>query len=147
MSDLNSWEDDPAAQDDNLSRQTQQMNLNNNPSPGTFRPGANSFQPGAQSFQPSQNFQQYGGGYDPSGYQNHYNNQINPGYAYPQYGGQQGGYNQYPQQGGYNPGYNQATYNYGRYFFCNLSHIQELFYFSFLSFRFQLFTQILTTPT
>jgi peptide chain release factor subunit 3 len=111
MSDLNSWEDDPAAQDDNLSRQTQQMNLNINAAPGgTFRPGANSFQPGAQSFQPGQNFQQYGG-YDQSGYQNYYNNQQNPGYGFPQYGGQQGGYNQYPQQGEYNAGYNQVAYN------------------------------------
>ncbi|KAH6679406.1 P-loop containing nucleoside triphosphate hydrolase protein [Halenospora varia] len=109
MSDLNSWEDDPAAQEDNnLSRQTQQMNLNNNAQQqgGSFRPGANSFQPGAQSFQPGQNFQQYGG-YEQSQYQQYYNQQGGQGYAYPQYGGQQGGFNQYPQAGGYNAGYNQ----------------------------------------
>jgi hypothetical protein len=110
MSDLNSWEDDPAAQEENLSRQAQQMNLNNNPQQGgSFRPGASSFQPGAQSFQPGQNFQQYGGGYEQPGYQNYYNTQAGQGYGYPQYG-QQGGYNQFPQ-GGYNAGYNQGGYN------------------------------------
>lgn len=129
MSDLNSWEDDPAAQDDNLSRQTQQMNLNNQrPAQGgattgaaapsaSFRPGVNSFQPGAQSFQPGQSFQQYGGAYDQTGYQNAYQQQGGQqGYGYPQYGGQQGGYQQqYPQQGGYNAAYNQApgAYNQG----------------------------------
>jgi hypothetical protein len=113
MSDLNSWEDDPAAQDDGLSRQAQQLNLNNNTQQGSFRPGANSFQPGAQSFQPGQQFPQYGGGYDQSGYQNYYNNQGGYG-GYPQYGQQ--GYNQY-SQGGYNAGYNQGGYNqeYGKY--------------------------------
>merc|ERR1711939_567038 len=105
MSDLNSWEDDPAAQED-LSSQTQQMNLNNTPQqpqPGggaaSFRPGANSFQPGAQSFQPGQNFQQYGG-YDQSGYQNQ--NYYQGGQGAQGYGG----YPQYGQQGGYN---NQVT--------------------------------------
>ncbi|KAF4630667.1 translation elongation factor 1-alpha (TEF) [Cudoniella acicularis] len=115
MSDLNSWEDDPAAQEDNnLARQTQQMNLNNNAQQGgSFRPGANSFQPGAQSFQPGQNFQQYGG-YDQSQYQNYYNQQGGQGYGYPQYGGQQANFNQYPQAGGYNTGYNQqGGYNQG----------------------------------
>ncbi len=114
MSDLNSWEDDPAAQEENLSRQTQQMNLNNNPPQGgAFRPSANSFQPGAQSFQPGQNYQQYG----QTGYQNaNYYPQQGGGQGggqayggYPQYG-QQSGYNQY-QQGGYNAGYNQGGYN------------------------------------
>jgi len=115
MSDLNSWEDDPAAQEDNLSRQTQQMNLNNSGQGGGFRQGANSFQPEAQPFQPGQNFQQYGG-YDQSGYQNYYNTQAaqNSAYGYHQYGG----YNQFPQ-GGYVAGYNnQGGYNqaYGDYF-------------------------------
>ncbi|KAI1129896.1 P-loop containing nucleoside triphosphate hydrolase protein [Nemania abortiva] len=121
MSDLNSWEDDPAAQDDNLSRQTQRMNLNNsnnnNPANApTFRPGAASFQPTAHSFQPGQ--QAY------SGY-NQYQQQQQQGYYggqnfYPQYG-QQGGYNQqygqgygniYGQQGGYGAqgGYGQQQY-------------------------------------
>lgn len=111
MSDLNSWEDDPAAQDDNLSRQAQQVNLNNNQGGGGgFRAGANTFQPGAQSFQPGQNFPQYGGGAygQQQGYQNYYN-QGGQGYGYPQYDGQQGGYNQY--QGGYNQPYNQGGYN------------------------------------
>ncbi|KAI0430008.1 P-loop containing nucleoside triphosphate hydrolase protein [Xylaria sp. FL1042] len=119
MSDLNSWEDDPAAQDDNLSRQTQQMNLNNNNNNNpatapTFRPGAASFQPTAHSFQPGQ--QAYGG----------YNQYQQPqqGYYggqnyYPQYG-QAGGYGQqygqgygnvYGQQAGYgNQGYGQQQY-------------------------------------
>ncbi|KAI1769339.1 hypothetical protein GGR53DRAFT_473942 [Hypoxylon sp. FL1150] len=123
MADLNSWEDDPAAQDDNLSRQTQQMNLNQNqpqnpgassfrPGAGSFQPGASSFQPGAQSFQPGQ---AYGGGYNPNFQQGYYGGQN----YYPQYGGGggQGGFNQYGQgynnvygQGGYNQGYGQQQY-------------------------------------
>ena len=110
MSDLNSWEDDPAAQDDNLSRQTQQMNLNNNnpATAQTFRPGAASFQPTAHSFQPGQ--QSYGG------YNQYQQAQYYGQNYYPQYG-QQGGYNQqygqgygniYGQQGGYNQGYGEA---------------------------------------
>ncbi|KAJ5051829.1 uncharacterized protein L3040_001600 [Drepanopeziza brunnea f. sp. 'multigermtubi'] len=126
MSDLNSWEDDPAAQED-LSRQTQQMNLNNasqQPHQGgsSFRAGASTFQPGAQSFQPGQSFQQYGGVYDQTGYQNQ-NFQQYPqggqqygGGGYPQYG-QQAGYGQYGQygQGGYQTGYQQQGYNAGGY--------------------------------
>ncbi|KAI2610556.1 hypothetical protein GGR54DRAFT_617444 [Hypoxylon sp. NC1633] len=115
MADLNSWEDDPAAQDDNLSRQTQQMNLNNqsqNPAAPSFRPGAASFQPSAQSFQPGQG---YGGGYAPQYQQpaGFYNGQN----YYPQYGGAQGGFPQYGQgygnaygQGGYNQGFGQQQY-------------------------------------
>ncbi|KAI1371060.1 hypothetical protein F4677DRAFT_436656 [Hypoxylon crocopeplum] len=117
MADLNSWEDDPAAQDDNLSRQTQQMNLNNqppqNPAAASFRPGAASFQPTAQTFQPGQG---YGGGYVPNYQQGYYGGQN----YYPQYGqGQnQGNYSQYGQgygnvygQGGYNQGHAQAQYS------------------------------------
>lgn len=108
MSNLDSWEDDPAAQDENLSRQTQQrLNLNPAQAP-SFRPGANTFQPGAASFQPGQSFQgyggypQYGGGYQQQGYQQQqqYNQPYGqqPG-AYNQgYGGQYGGYNQQQQQ-------------------------------------------------
>ncbi|KAI0898973.1 hypothetical protein F4806DRAFT_456275 [Annulohypoxylon nitens] len=120
MADLNSWEDDPAAQEDNLSRQTQQMNLNNqpqNPAAASFRPGAASFQPGAQTFQPGQG---YGGGYMPNYQQGYYGGQ---GY-YPQYAGGQGGFPQYGQgqgqgqgygniygqQGGYNQAYGQQQY-------------------------------------
>lgn len=77
-----SWED-AAAQDEELSRQTQNMNINAN----AFRPGVASFQPGAASFQPGQSYQQYNGYQQPYG-----------GY------GQQQGYNQYQQypQQGYN---------------------------------------------
>jgi len=104
-----SWED-AAAQDEQLSRQAQNMNINANAN--TFRPGASSFQPGATSFQPGQQFPQYGqqqyGGYGGQQYT-----------QFPQYG-QQGGYQQYPQyqqqqyggqqqfnQGGQVPQYNQ----------------------------------------
>lgn len=110
MATPNSWEDDPAAQeqDDNLSRQTQQMNLNNQPqqSQAGFRPGASSFQPGATSFQPGA--QAYGG-YGMQ-YQQPYGYGGQGGY-YPQYGGGQQlgqGYGAvYGQQGGYNQGYGQ----------------------------------------
>ncbi|KAH8162777.1 hypothetical protein CIB48_g5472 [Xylaria polymorpha] len=90
MSDLNSWEETPAAQDDNLSRQTQQMNLNNNPATAqTFRPGAASFQPTAQSFQPARaTTPQYG-------QQAGYNQQYGQGYG-------QGYGNVYGQQASYN---------------------------------------------
>ncbi|KAF7944014.1 hypothetical protein EAE96_010424 [Botrytis aclada] len=114
MSDLNSWEDDPAAQEDNnLSQQTQRMNLNANPQARSFQPGANSFQPGAQSFQPGQQYQQYGGAYDQYGQQQNFAQYQNQGYGgYPQYGQQ--GYNNQYQQGGYNAGgYQQAGYNAG----------------------------------
>ncbi|OTA98168.1 hypothetical protein M426DRAFT_326196 [Hypoxylon sp. CI-4A] len=116
MADLNSWEDDPAAQDDNLSRQTQQMNLNNqaqNPAAATFRPGAASFQPTAQTFQPGQGFQ---GGYAPNYQQGYYGGQN----YYPQYGAQ-GGYPQYGQGQGQGQGYGnvygqqQGGYNQGGY--------------------------------
>ncbi|KAI9765437.1 MAG: translation termination factor GTPase eRF3 [Geoglossum simile] len=111
MSDLNSWEDDPAAQaDDNLARQTQRnLNVNDRQTAqpaqsGAFRPDANSFNPGSQSFVPqSQQYaqqQQYGPGFNQSQYG--YYNQQQP--YYPQYG--QGGYPQY-NQGGYGPGYGQ----------------------------------------
>lgn len=113
MADLNSWEEDPAAQDDNLSRQTQQMNLNQQgQAGGSFRPAAATFHPGAQSFQPGQAYSGAGaggqGGYVPQ----YYGGQ---GY-YPQYGGAQGGFEQYGQgyggvygqQAGYNQGYNQG---------------------------------------
>ncbi|KAL7924894.1 translation release factor eRF3 [Trichoderma austrokoningii] len=112
MSNLNSWEDDPAAQDENLAQQAQQQ-LNVNPAAvqGGFRPGASSFQPGAASFQPGQ---AYGGGYGQYQQQQYYQQ---PQGFYPQYGQGQGqGFDQYNQQyqnygggggGGYNQGYNQ----------------------------------------
>ena len=109
MSGLDSWEDDPAAQDDNLSRQTQQ-NLNINGQSGRptgFTPNANTFQPGAQSFQPGQQYQQYPGFSQQPQYGQFYNQQQQYGGAYPQYGQQ--GYNQYnqtyAQQSSFNQGY------------------------------------------
>ncbi|KKO98392.1 hypothetical protein THAR02_09500 [Trichoderma harzianum] len=111
MSNLNSWEDDPAAQDENLAQQAQQQ-LNMNPAAGGFRPGAASFQPTAQTFQPGQGF---GGGYAQQYQQQQYYGQQQ-GY-YPQYGGQQQGFDQYSQYqnygGGYGQGYNQNQ-NYGQ---------------------------------
>ncbi|KAI0877392.1 P-loop containing nucleoside triphosphate hydrolase protein [Hypoxylon argillaceum] len=119
MSDLNSWEDDPAAQDDNLSRQTQRMNLNNNNNNNpanaqTFRPGAASFQPTAHNFMPGQ--QAYSGGQNFYGYQQPYSQNYYPqydptrGYNQQPYG--QGYGNIYGQQGGYNNqgGYGQQQY-------------------------------------
>ncbi|KAK3332103.1 eukaryotic peptide chain release factor GTP-binding subunit [Cercophora scortea] len=123
MADLNSWEDDPAAQDDNLARQTQQqMNIGGQQpqqSQPTFRPAVASFTPGAASFNPGQAYG--GGGFTPQ-YQQQQQQQYYGGAQgyYPQYGGQQG-YGQYaPAQaqapGGYGavyggqPAYNQ-TYN------------------------------------
>jgi peptide chain release factor subunit 3 len=98
-----SWEDDPAAQDENLARQAQQqMNIGGQQAQGGFRPGAAAFQPTAQTFQPGQT---YAGGY---GYQQPYYG--GQGF-YPQYGGQQN-FGQYGQQG-YGAVYGQAGYNQG----------------------------------
>ncbi|KAI4598166.1 translation termination factor GTPase eRF3 [Pestalotiopsis sp. 9143b] len=105
MSDLNSWEDDPSAQDENLSRQAQNLNLNQQSGfrPGaTFTPGAASFTPGAASFTPGA--QAYGG-YPQYGQQQQQFYGGQQGYGYPQYGGQ--GFNQYNQQGGYGGVYGQ----------------------------------------
>ncbi|KAI0969576.1 P-loop containing nucleoside triphosphate hydrolase protein [Xylaria arbuscula] len=124
MSDLNSWEDDPAAQDDNLSRQTQQLNLNNNPAAAAaFRPGAASFQPTAHSFTPGQPAYGGGGGGGYNQYQQPQQGYYGGQNYYPQYGqqyGQQHGQQQYgqgygniygQQQGGYaNQGYGQQQY-------------------------------------
>ncbi|ROW08505.1 hypothetical protein VMCG_03067 [Cytospora schulzeri] len=86
MSNLNSWEDDPAAQEENLAQQAQQMNLGNQGrAPPTFHPGAAAFSPGAAAFQPGQS---YGAGYGMPQYQQGY------------YGGQQQAYGQYSQYGG-----------------------------------------------
>ncbi|KAL2266099.1 hypothetical protein VTJ83DRAFT_5451 [Remersonia thermophila] len=102
-----SWEDDPAAQDDNLARQTQQqLNIGGQQAQGGFRPGAAAFQPTAQAFQPGQAF---GGGYGQ--YQQPYYGGAGGGY-YPQYGGQSFG--QYGQQG--YGGYGQGGYpQYGQW--------------------------------
>ncbi|KAH8912074.1 hypothetical protein BR93DRAFT_872058 [Coniochaeta sp. PMI_546] len=104
MSNYNSWEDDPAAQEENLAQQTGQMNLGNNqqpqrtgfhPSAAGFTPGAATFTPGAATFQPGQPFVPQGQGYSPYGGQ--YGQQQQYGGYGNVYGGQQGGYygNQY----------------------------------------------------
>lgn len=108
MSHLNSWEDDPSAQDENLSRQAQQQLNMNQGQQGGFRANAAaaSFQPTAQAFQPGQF-----GGFAQQYQQQYYQQQ---GY-YPQYGGQQG----FDQYGGYQQsGYGQ---NYGSFSFTYLS--------------------------
>jgi peptide chain release factor subunit 3 len=110
MSHLNSWEDDPSAQDENLSRQAQQqLNMNAGQGRGgSFRPGVSSFQPGAQTFQPGQGFG--GQGFVPQQQQQQYYQQ---GY-YQQYGGQQQ-QQQYNQGygGGFSQGYNNQGYGGG----------------------------------
>lgn len=98
----------PDSWEEELSRQTEGVNLNNraqapafHPAAATFQPGAASFVPGAPAFVPGQAYQGYGGGYP----------------QYPQYG-QYGGYPQqmygqygagaYAQQpGAFNQGFNQ----------------------------------------
>lgn len=97
MSGLDSWEDDPAAQDDGLA-QSAQRNLNINPPSArgnNLTPHASSFQPGAQSFQPGQQYQQQGGYDQAQQHGQYYNQQQQYGGAYPQYGQQN--YNQYNQ--------------------------------------------------
>ncbi|KAL8654661.1 MAG: hypothetical protein Q9226_003345 [Calogaya cf. arnoldii] len=113
MSGLDSWEDDPAAQDEDLSRRTQQ-NLHTNQQNGQgiqFTPQARSFQPGAQSFQPGQPYQQYAQPQQPQHYQPYSNQQQSYG-AYPQYSQQSyGQYNQgYGQGYGQQPGYGQQSH-------------------------------------
>ncbi|KAL8958875.1 MAG: hypothetical protein Q9193_004151 [Seirophora villosa] len=101
MSGLDSWEDDPAAQEEDLTRRTQQnLHISQQNGQGIqFTPQARSFQPGAQAFQPGQPYQQY--------------NQNYPSQQYDQYYNSQRSYNDYPQysQQGYpshNQGYGQA---------------------------------------
>ncbi|KAM0439972.1 hypothetical protein ACHAPT_001072 [Fusarium lateritium] len=109
MATPNSWEDDPAAQDENLAQQAQQqLNVNPAPAQGGFRPNVASFQPTAQTFQPGQGY----GGYAPQYQQQQYYQQ---GY-YPQYGAQQGFNNQYNQGygGGYGQGYAGGYSQYGQ---------------------------------
>ena len=102
-----SWEDDPAAQDENLARQAQQQMNIGAQQQGGFRAGAASFQPMAQTFQPGQAFSG-GGGYGQQYQQPYYGGQ---GY-YPQYGGQQSfgqyGQQQQQQQQGYGGVYGQG---------------------------------------
>ncbi|KAF7559086.1 hypothetical protein G7046_g5080 [Stylonectria norvegica] len=118
MSDLNSWEDDPSAQDDNLARQAQQQ-LNFNPQnpaqgPAGFRANVNSFQPGAPTFQPGQ----FGGGVPQYQQQQYYQQGYYPPYAGQQQQQQQQppGFDQYNQgyAGGYNQGYGAGYPQYGQ---------------------------------
>lgn len=105
MSGLDSWEDDPAAQDENLSGQTQQnLNQGQNGRSGGFNANSSSFQPGAQSFQPGQQYQQYGGyQQQPQQYSQYYNQQQQYGGGYPQYGQH--------VNAQYDQGYGQQDYN------------------------------------
>ncbi|KAI2794547.1 Eukaryotic peptide chain release factor GTP-binding subunit [Penicillium oxalicum] len=103
----------PESWEDELSRQTDGVNLNAQgrpqaqapsfqPGAASFQPGAASFTPGASAFVPGQQYPQYGGG--GGGYQ--YNQYGQQAYGYPQQAyGQYGAYNQQP--GGYNQYYNQ----------------------------------------
>ncbi|KAL6234724.1 P-loop containing nucleoside triphosphate hydrolase protein [Aspergillus navahoensis] len=103
----------PDSWEDELSRQTEGVNLNaqsqaQSQAP-SFHPGAASFQPGAAAFVPGQQFQSYGGypQYGQYGQQGYGGYQ---GYDQQQAYGQYGAYGQQP--GGYNQIYNQ---NYGGY--------------------------------
>ncbi len=102
MSGLESWEDDSAAQDDNLSHQTQNMNIQANGRGSALAPDANPFQPGAQSFDPEQRYRQYGGYQQGFGGQ-YYNQQHERGGEYAQH--MQQGYGQYYQ------GYGQQQFH------------------------------------
>ncbi|KAJ5089931.1 hypothetical protein N7532_008615 [Penicillium argentinense] len=101
----------PESWEDELSRQTEGVNLNAQsrpqaqaptftPGAASFTPGAASFTPGANAFVPGQQYQQYGGGYPYAQY-----GQQNYGYPQQQAYGQYGAYGQQP--GGYNQYYNQ----------------------------------------
>ena len=103
----------PESWEDELSQQTEGVNLNaqSRPQPQapSFRPGIASFQPGAASFVPGQSFQGYGG-YPQYG---QYGQQAYGGYPYGQQQQAYGQYGAYAQQpGGYNQTYNQQ---YGGY--------------------------------
>ncbi|KAL8690878.1 MAG: hypothetical protein Q9218_003771 [Villophora microphyllina] len=102
MSAPDSWEDDPAAQDEDLSRKTQQnLHIDQQNGQGIqFTPQARSFQPGAQTFQPGQPYQQYNPSYQ---YNQYYNTQYS---GHPQQQQQQG-YGQYNQ--GFGQNYGQQT--------------------------------------
>ena len=95
-----SWED--AADQEDISRQTQNMNINANAN--SFRPGANTFTPGANNFQPGQQYQQ--NGYQQQQQQYGYGQQQYQ--QYPQYGQQQ---QQFPQYGGQQQYQPQQSYN------------------------------------
>lgn len=97
----------PDSWEDELSRQTEGVNLNNAQSrpqaqAPSFHPGVASFQPGATTFVPGQQFQQYGGfpQYGQYGQQQAYSGYDQQAYGqYGAYGQQPGGYNQVYNQG------------------------------------------------
>lgn len=99
--------------EDELSKQTESVNLNGRSNlqaqAPAFNPGAASFQPGAPAFHPGQPYQQYGGypQYAQYGQQGYYPAYDQQGYGqYGAYAQQPGNYNQYynAQYGGYNQG-------------------------------------------
>ena len=102
MSGLESWEDDTAAQDENLSHQTQNMNIQANGRGSALAPDASPFQPGAQSFDPEQRYRQYGG-YQQGFHGQYYNQQPERGGDYTQH--MQQGYGHYYQ------GYGQQQFH------------------------------------
>ncbi|KAJ5826099.1 Translation release factor eRF3 [Penicillium riverlandense] len=93
--------------EDELSQQTQGVNLNAQGRPQaqapSFQPGTASFTPGASSFVPGQQYQQYGG-------------QQYGGQQYAQYGQQYGGYPQQQAYGQYGAAYNQQPGGYNQYY-------------------------------
>ncbi|KAJ5613005.1 hypothetical protein N7510_006199 [Penicillium lagena] len=93
--------------EDELSQQTQGVNLNAQGRPQaqapSFQPGTASFTPGASAFVPGQQYQQYGG--QPYG-----------GQPYAQYGQQYGGYPQQQAYGQYGAAYNQQPGGYNQYY-------------------------------
>lgn len=109
----------PDSWEDELSRQTEGVNLNNaqsrsqaqapsfHPGASSFQPGASSFVPGAAAFVPGQQY--YGGGFPQYAQYGQYGGGY-PGYDPQQFYGQYGAYSQQP--GGYNQIYNQQ---YGGY--------------------------------
>ena len=108
MSGLDSWEDDPAAQEETLAQQTQQnLNIKGQQGRGSnLTANAQTFRPGAPSFQPGQPFQQ-NSDYGSSQYYGQYYNQQQPQYGgQPQQYGQQD-YAQYNQGYGSQHGYQQ----------------------------------------
>ena len=114
MSGLDSWEDDPAAQDEELTRKTQQsLHINQQNAQGIqYTPQARSFQPGAQSFQPGQPYQQYGQ-YQPSQQYDQYYNAQRSTPEYPQYTQGYGQNNQgFGQSYGHQGNYGQQGYQY-----------------------------------
>ena len=103
MSGLESWEDDLAAQDEHLSPQTQNINIQANERGSTLAPDASPFRPGAQSLDPEQLYGQYGE-YQQGFRGQYYNQQHELGGNYTQQGYGQN-YQGYGQQQLHNPSF------------------------------------------